>query len=87
MYEGGSHVVGIGPMVDDPELTGFFTHFNYTGAMAGLYEQLLTGWAGLGGVLFGAYADVAVPGKWGSWGARRTLSDDNPRWQVLEAVK
>ena len=87
MYEGGSHVVGIGPMVDDAELTGFFTHFNYTEAMAGLYEQLLTGWNDIGGALFGVYADVAAPGKWGSWGARRSLSDDNPRWRVLEAMK
>ena len=87
VYEGGSHVVGIGPMVDDEELTGFFTHFNYTDAMAQLYARLLTGWADLGGVLFGVYADVATPGKWGSWGARRTLSDDNPRWRLLEAVK
>jgi len=87
MYEGGSHVVGIGPMVEDEELTDFFNHFNYTNAMAGLYEQLLKGWVDLGGTLFGVYADVAAPGKWGSWGARRTLSDDNPRWRVLEAAR
>ena len=87
MYEGGSHVVGVGQMVEDAELTGFFTHFNYTEEMAALYTKMLTGWAEHGGTLFAAYADVAVPGKWGSWGARRTLSDNNPRWRVLESVK
>ena len=88
MYEGGSHVVGIGPMAEDEMLTGFFTHFNYTAEMGALYATLLTGWRDLGGTLFTAYADVAVPGKWGSWGALRSLSDgDNPRWQMLEAVK
>lgn len=87
MYEGGSHVVGIGPMVEDPLLTGFFTHFNYTPEMGALYAMLLRGWQDLGGSLFGAYADVAVPGKWGSWGALRHLSDDNPRWAALEAMK
>lgn len=87
MYEGGSHVVGIGPMAQDEMLTAFFTHFNYTPEMGDLYARLLTGWRALGGTLFAAYADVAVPGKWGSWGALRSLSDQNPRWQVLEAVK
>ncbi|KIC14091.1 hypothetical protein [Leisingera sp. ANG-Vp] len=87
MYEGGSHVVGIGPMVEDDALTGFFTHFNYTPEMGALYRELLAGWSALGGSLFTAYADVGVPGKWGSWGALRRLSDENPRWDALEMVK
>ena len=87
VYEGGSHVVGIGPMVEDSTLTGFFTHFNYTPEMGALYRELLAGWRALGGSLFTAYADVGVPGKWGSWGALRTLSDANPRWDALEALK
>lgn len=87
MYEGGSHVVGIGPMVEDEALTGFFNHFNYTPEMGALYQELLAGWQALGGRLFTAYADVGAPGKWGSWGALRTLSDQNPRWDALEMVK
>lgn len=87
MYEGGSHVVGIGPMVEDEALTGFFTHFNYTPEMGALYRELLAGWRALGGSLFTAYADVGMPGKWGSWGALRNLSDENPRWDALEMVK
>ncbi|QDI74947.1 MULTISPECIES: hypothetical protein [Leisingera] len=87
MYEGGSHVVGIGPMVEDGALTGFFTHFNYTPEMGALYRELLAGWRALGGALFTAYADAGAPGKWGSWGALRTLSDTNPRWDALEAAK
>ncbi|MFS4582225.1 hypothetical protein [Phaeobacter sp. C3_T13_0] len=87
MYEGGSHVVGLGPMVDDEMLTGFFRHFNYTEEMGALYRDLLAGWPALGGTLFTAYSDVSTPGKWGSWGSLRTLSDDNPRWRALEAAK
>lgn len=87
MYEGGSHVVGLGPIVEDGAITAFFTHFNFTPEMGKLYEMLLAGWQENGGGLFAAYADVAVPGKWGSWGALRFLSDENPRWSVLEAVK
>ncbi|PCJ08298.1 MAG: hypothetical protein COB16_08205 [Rhodobacteraceae bacterium] len=87
MYEGGSHVVGIGPMVDDAALTGFFTHFNYTAEMGALYAELLAGWQALGGQMFTAYVDVYTPAKWGSWGALRHLNDNNPRWDSLEAVK
>lgn len=83
MYEGGSHVVGIGPMVDDEELTAFFTHFNYTPEMGALYTDLIEGWHALGGSLFNAYADVYSATKWGSWGHLRHLGDDNPRWDAL----
>ncbi|TLP67335.1 hypothetical protein FEE96_08310 [Parasedimentitalea maritima] len=87
MYEGGSHIVGIGPMVDDDTLTGFFTHFNYTTEIGTLYGELLAGWQALGGQMFTAYVDVYTPAKWGSWGALRNLNDSNPRWDALEAVK
>ncbi|MCE8534416.1 hypothetical protein KBY24_13575 [Ruegeria pomeroyi] len=83
MYEGGSHVVGSGPLVDDAELTAFLTHFNYTHEMGELYTDLIRGWHALGGGLFTAYADVYRPNKWGSWGHLRHLDDDNPRWDAL----
>lgn len=83
MYEGGSHVVGLGPIVDDPDLTAFFTAFNYSPEMGALYTDLIAGWKKLGGGTFAAYADVQNPTKWGSWGTLRYLSDNNPRWQAL----
>ncbi len=87
MYEGGTHVVGQGTLIDDDAVTAFFTHLSYTTEMADLYRTLLNAWPALGGRLFGAYADIATPGRWGSWGALRTLRDDNPRWDVLEAAR
>ncbi|WIY23442.1 hypothetical protein [Parasedimentitalea psychrophila] len=87
MYEGGSHVVGIGPMVEDKALTGFFTHLNYTPEMGALYAELLAGWQALGGQMFTAYVDVATPAKWGSWGTLRSLDDNNPRWNALVEAK
>jgi hypothetical protein len=87
MYEGGSHVVGIGAMVDDAELTAFFQALNYAPQMGALYTTLLEGWKALGGQLFNAYSDVYAPTKWGSWGALRHLDDDNPRWDALVAFQ
>lgn len=83
MYEGGSHVVGIGAEVEDAELAAFFHHLNYSAEMGGLYQQLLEGWTAVGGQLFNAYSDVYAPTKWGSWGALRHLDDQNPRWDAL----
>ena len=83
MYEGGSHVVGMGAQVDDDALTAFFQHLSYSPEMAQLYDRVLRGWAGLTPEPFNAFVDVATPGKWGSWGALRHLGDENPRWQVL----
>lgn len=83
MYEGGSHVVGYGPVMEDAELTGFFQQLNYAPEMGALYDRLLKGWSALTDAPFNAFVDVYRPGKWGSWGALRHLGDDNPRWQAL----
>lgn len=83
MYEGGSHVVGYGPMVEDAELTAFFTQFSYSPEMGAIYADLMRGWAGLTRAPFMAFTEVERPSKWGSWGALRHLGDDNPRWQAL----
>lgn len=83
MYEGGTHVVGIGAQVDDDRMTAFFHHLNYTPQMGALYNALFAEWRAAGGGMFNAYADVYVPTKWGSWGALRHLDDDNPRWDAL----
>ena len=83
MYEGGTHIVGIGAQVDDERLTEFFQHFNYSNEMGELYRSLIDSWYTGGGRLFNAYADVYIPTKWGSWGALRHLEDRNPRWDAL----
>lgn len=87
MYEGGSHVVGIGPQVDDERLTAFFHSFNYSAEMGVLYKRLIAGWRAAGGGMFNAYADIYNPTKWGSWGALRHLDDSNPRWDALVAAR
>lgn len=83
MYEGGTHVVGYGPAMEDAALGAFFQHLNYTPEMGQLYTELMRGWRGVSEAPFTAFVDVYRPGKWGSWGALRHLTDDNPRWQAL----
>ncbi|WP_232796491.1 hypothetical protein [Roseovarius salinarum] len=87
MYEGGTHVLGHGPVTNDEEITAFFTHLNYTPQMAQLYRRLVAGWAETGGGLFTAFNDVMKPIKWGSWGHLRHLGDDNPRWRAIQTLK
>jgi hypothetical protein len=83
MYEGGTHVVGYGPVVEDQALTEFFTALNFSPEMGALYTDLLAGWARVSDQPFNAFVDVYSPNKWGSWGALRHLWDDNPRWAAL----
>ena len=85
MYEGGTHVVGLGAQIDDAALTGFFTRLNYSPQMGALYAELLRAWSGISDAPFNAFVDVLQPSKWGSWGALRHLGDDNPRWRALAA--
>ncbi len=87
MYEGGTHVVGLGERVNDDALTAFFHHLNYAPEMGALYADLLAGWKAVGGQMFTHYSDVYAPTKWGSWGALRYLNDDNPRWHALKTWK
>ncbi|WP_108395448.1 hypothetical protein [Devosia submarina] len=85
MYEGGTHVVGIGHVAHDEEITAFFVALNYSEQMGALYRDLMEGWKIAGGTVFNIYLDVAGPGAWGSWGALRHLNDANPRWEAITA--
>ncbi|PWL36256.1 MAG: hypothetical protein DCO97_04635 [Marivita sp. XM-24bin2] len=83
MYEGGTHAAAFGAAVEDERLVSFLISFNYSQHMADLYREAMAVWATLTDSPFNAFVDVANPSKWGSWGALRHLSDDNPRWQAL----
>jgi hypothetical protein len=83
MYEGGSHIVGLGAALDDPEIATYLTTLSYTPEIGALYRKLMAGWSELTDAPFNAFVDISYPSKWGSWGALRHLGDDNPRWQAL----
>lgn len=83
MYEGGTHVVGLGDNVWNEDLTQFYTDFNYSSQMSDLYSELLSGWRQSDGSLFNAFVDVSAASQWGSWGALRHLDDSTPRYATL----
>lgn len=82
-YEGGTHLLGLGEVMNDPDLTALFVDFNYSTGMGTLYSELLRGWYAGGGGLFVQYSDIRRANHWGSFGALRHVKDDNPRWNAL----
>lgn len=83
MYEGGSHVVGIGANMEDTALTDFFVWLNHSDAMGPLYAELMEGWKEAGGTLFNAFTDIGTPSKYGSWGSLAHIDDSSARWDAL----
>ena len=83
MYEGGTHVVGVGAWADDEALSDFFIWLNYSEGMGQLYDELLSGWKSAGGTMVNAFVDIARPNKHGAWGNLRHIDDDTARWQAL----
>lgn len=83
MYEGGTHIVGSGATQNDARIVDFFEALNYSPQMGELYQQHLEDYKALGGALFNAFVDVGGHSKYGSWGARRYLEDENQRWDAL----
>lgn len=83
MYEGGTHAVGQGPLMEDAEVTAFLAALSYSAGMGEIYRDLLDGWKALTPQPFLAYVDVMAPSRFGNWGALRHLWDDNPRWRAL----
>jgi len=76
-YEGGQHLVGVGPVMEDNHINTLFDRANTHPKMKDLYLRYLNGWKHAGGSLFVHFTTVAPPGKFGRWGAMERL--DQPR--------
>lgn len=83
MYEGGTHVVGVGAWQNDAQLTSFFTWLNASSGMAALYIELMEGWRDAGGTLFNAFVDIGRHDRYGSWGNLEHIDDNSARWEAL----
>jgi Ca2+-binding RTX toxin-like protein len=75
-YEGGQHVVGVGNVVNNQEITDFFVRLNRDPRMGTLYQEYLDAWKQLGGGLFTNFSDVGESGKWGSWGVKERWNQE-----------
>lgn len=72
-YEGGQHLVGVGPAQDNEKLNALFTAANRDPRMKELYLTYLEGWRKASGKLFVHFTNVGLPGKYGRWGALEHL--------------
>lgn len=84
-YEGGAHILAQGAITENKAHTDLLSAFSYSPEMGRLYETLLSNWVSSNGTLFTGFVDVSPPSKWGNWGALQHLSDDNPRWDLLQS--
>ena len=73
-YEAGTHLVGVGPHMQDEALNALFIDVNYSEGMGNLYTMLLDGWVRGGGGMFAHFTDIRAPGRWGSFGVLRHLT-------------
>ncbi len=67
-YEGGQHLVGVGPVLDDEEVTARFLVANRDPRMGKLYTRYLDTWRAEGGGLMMLFALTYTPTKYGAWG-------------------
>jgi hypothetical protein len=83
-YEGGQHIVGVGEVSNDTELTNFFIELNRNPEMYRLYQKLLSSWQESGGGLFMHFSDIGQPSQWGSWGTLEYLNQPtSPKYKAL----
>lgn len=83
-YEGGQHLVGVGPAQNDERLTRLFVAANRSAAMGALYGDYLDGWRQQGGQLFMHFASVGRYTRYGSWGAKEYQTQDGaPKYDAL----
>jgi hypothetical protein len=76
-YEGGQHLLGIGPQQDDARLNFVFDRANRDPRMKSIYSAYLSSWRDKGGHLFLHYLSCQGWSKYGRWGAMER--QDQPR--------
>jgi hypothetical protein len=67
-YEGGQHLVGVGAVMDDKDVTARFLAVNRDPRIGKLYTRYLDTWRAEGGGLMVLFALTYAPTKFGAWG-------------------
>lgn len=86
VYEGGSHVVGIGGVENNQKITDFFIALHRRPEFYDRYMEMLNAWKNTPGnrTLFMHFSDIARSTKWGSWGFLEYLDQESsPRYDAL----
>ncbi|NES24116.1 MAG: cellulose-binding protein, partial [Symploca sp. SIO3E6] len=86
VYEGGSHVVGLGKVVNNKQLTEFFIELHRKPEFYNLYTEMLESWKDPEGTrtLFMNFSDIRKPNKHGSWGVLEHVDQEgSPRYNAL----
>lgn len=76
-YEGGEHLVGVGPVQRDAELNEVFDAAAVDPRMGAIYREWLELWRAAGGRLFVHFLNCAIANRYGRFGALQHL--DQPR--------
>ncbi len=85
-YEGGQHLVGVGPGRDDDALNALFDAANRDPRMGALYTRYLNDWADAGGGLFVHFMLCGAFNKEGRFGALEYLGqprEQAPKYDAL----
>jgi hypothetical protein len=86
VYEGGSHVVGIGGVENNQKITDFFIELHRRPEFYDRYMEMLNAWKDTPGnrTVFMHFSDIARPSKWGSWGVLEYVDQEtSPRYDAL----
>lgn len=85
-YEGGQHLVGIGPVAQDAHVNALFDAANVAAGMKGLYLRYLQGWKANGGGLFVHFTSTMRNSKYGRWGSTESMEQpraEAPKYDAL----
>ena len=85
-YEGGQHLVGKGPWIENQTLMNRFFDANRDPRMRDLYREYIERWRSSGGAELVMYASAQRYNKFGSWGALEWLGQsiyDAPKYRAL----
>ena len=85
-YEGGQHMVGVGPSQDNRALNALFDAFNRDPRIKQLYLEYLAIWKREGGELFVHFNDISRYTKSGRWGALEYVAQprvESPKFDAL----
>ena len=88
-YEGGQHLVGVGPWLNDEALNRLFDQANRDPRMGPLYDRYLQGWREAGGQLFVNFIHCDAYSRYGRFGILEYLGqtpEQSPKLMALRRV-